>query len=204
MFVMNGLGARVAQERDVAQIVTWINDPDLEDLSQGRPPEPRSEVEILERVRSGHPAVFNGDPDSTEWALFRADDASQRIIGYLGLYAINDHDGRAEVGVVIGDEAARGLGLGIDAYALAGMLGFRRRRLHKLTGHVKASNAAALGTLERIGFAPSGTLKEHRWIDGQFVDLVIFEFLARDWRDSLADWRRFGVGEVLRGGVSAE
>ena len=44
-----------------------------------------------------------------------------------------------------------------------------------------ATHTVARGLYELLGFSAEGTLREKRFLNGQFVDVVLFALLARDY-----------------------
>jgi RimJ/RimL family protein N-acetyltransferase len=72
--------------------------------------------------------------------------------------------------VVIGNEAARGRGLGAEAIDQLCRVGFGRFGLHRVYAYVLSINPAARRSFERAGFALEGTLRDDRWTADRFVD----------------------------------
>jgi UDP-4-amino-4,6-dideoxy-N-acetyl-beta-L-altrosamine N-acetyltransferase len=93
-----------------------------------------------------------------------------------------DHDHRrGSLGIYLGDEAARGRGVGSAALFLVMEKAFEELSLHKLTCEVIAANAAARTLYDGFGFRAQGTLQDHLLRDGAFTDLDLLAAFEDDW-----------------------
>ena len=102
---------------------------------------------------------------------------SQRLIGVCQLTAINAVSRSADLQIRIGDAAARGKGLGLEAVRLLVAFGFRDLNLHRVSLQVLATNRRAVRTYERAGFQLEGTLRDAAFVDGRFVDVLVMSLL---------------------------
>jgi RimJ/RimL family protein N-acetyltransferase len=202
MLELNGVRLRAFEQRDLPRIVEIHNDLDLELVTQPTCPTPRGVAEFRARLEAAHPAVSCGDPRAVEFAVARASDPDARLIGIAGLHEIDEHNGHAEIGVTIADPEARGHGLGIDAYVLLAMYAMQVRPLNKVYGHVKGSNAQALGTMRRLGLTEEAVFREHRYLRGTRESLHVFSLLKTEWTDRLLTWREWAPDRILVDGVS--
>lgn len=93
----------------------------------------------------------------------------------LGSVYIRDIDRRhnkAEYGIFIGEESARGRGIGTAAASLMLEYCFREEKLHRVYLRAFASNARAIRSYEKAGFAREGLLREDVCIEGEYRDIV--------------------------------
>ena len=93
----------------------------------------------------------------------------------LGSVYIRDIDRKhrkAEYGIFIGVESARGRGIGTAAAELMLEYGFREEGLHRVYLRALADNARAIRSYEKAGFVREGLLREDVCIDGEFRDIV--------------------------------
>ena len=118
------------------------------------------------------------DPQLTDVGRQRAaivdDDGS--VVGWGSLNAFNPrpaYDHVADFSVYVAREA-RGRGIGD---ALLSALENRAPALgyHKLALAAFPHNAAGMRLYERHGFTTVGTYREHGWLDGQWVDVIVME-----------------------------
>ncbi len=93
----------------------------------------------------------------------------------LGSVYIRDIDHthhKGEYGIFIGEEAARGRGIGTQAAKLMLEYGFKELGLHRIYLRALAGNDQAVRSYEKAGFEHEGYLKDDVCINGEFVDIV--------------------------------
>jgi len=93
----------------------------------------------------------------------------------LGSVYIRDIDRqhrKAEYGIFIGEEAARGRGVGTAAAKLMLRYCFEEEELHRIYLRAFAENLAAIRSYEKAGFVREGLLRDDVCIEGQFRDIV--------------------------------
>ena len=106
-----------------------------------------------------------------------ADDAP---LGSVYIRDIDRQHRKAEYGIFIGEESARGRGVGTAAAKLMLEHCFREEGLHRIYLRAFASNARAIRSYEKAGFVREGLLKEDVCIDGQYRDIVWMAALNPD------------------------
>lgn len=102
----------------------------------------------------------------------------------LGSVYIRDIDPKhrkAEYGIFIGEESARGRGVGTAAARL--MLGFcfREEKLHRVFLRALADNGQAIRSYEKAGFRREALLRESVFLDGEYRDVVLMGILDREY-----------------------
>lgn len=93
----------------------------------------------------------------------------------LGSVYIRDIDrqhNKAEYGIFIGEESARGRGIGTAAAGLMLEYCFREEKLHRVYLRAFASNARAIRSYEKAGFVREGLLRDDVCIEGEYRDIV--------------------------------
>ena len=101
----------------------------------------------------------------------------------VGSVYIRDIDGRhrkGEYGIFIGEEHARGRGLGSAAARLMLKYAFEELGLHRVFLRVFADNGQAMGSYEKAGFVREAYLREDVCIDGVYRDIVLMGILNPD------------------------
>lgn len=95
--------------------------------------------------------------------------------GMIGLYDIKWVHRTCELGIFIGEKGMRGKGYASSSYKL--LEGYARRylNLRKIKADVVRSNDAAVEMYRKLQFTQVGCLKEERFIDGQYHDLLVME-----------------------------
>jgi len=117
-------------------------------------------------------------PDAAEFAIVEL--ASGDLAGQAGLWGIDEHNRSAHVGIEL-LPAFRGRGLGADAVRVVCRYGFALRGLHRLQLETLADNHPMIAVAEKLGFAREGTARGSSWMNGRFLDDVIFGMLADEF-----------------------
>lgn len=94
-------------------------------------------------------------------------------VGSIFLRDIDTAHGKAEYGLFIGEDVARGKGYGTDAARLICEYGFKELHLHKIFMRVFADNEASIRSNEKAGFVREGYLKEDVKINWQYRDVIL-------------------------------
>ncbi len=102
-------------------------------------------------------------------------------IGLILLSDMEPVDRSAELSILL-TEAHRRHGFGSDALATLIDAAVDQWGLHRLTARSEAANAAAHSFFEKSGFRLEGRLREARFVDGGWDDILIFGYL-RGWED---------------------
>lgn len=117
-------------------------------------------------------------PDAAEFSIVEL--ASGELAGQVGLWGIDEHNRLAHVGVEL-RPAFRGRGLGADAVRVVCRYGFALRGLHRLQLETLCDNHAMIAVAEKLGFTREGTTRGSSWMNGRFLDDVIFGMLADEF-----------------------
>lgn len=154
---------------DAPSLFKWINDRDLVRFNTAY--RPVHEVSHREWV-----AGLPGRRDLVAFAIRMA--KGGKLIGVCQLTGINPVSRSAELQIRLGEAAARGKGLGLEAVRLLTAFGFRDLNLHRIALQVFATNTRAIKTYEAAGFRHEGTLRDAAFIDGRFVDVRVMAMLV--------------------------
>ena len=127
----------------------------------------------LEAIQSGYEQGH-----LMQWGIaLREDD---RVIGTATLSSVDHLQGRADMNLVLHHDQ-RGRRYGAEALTLLLEHAFVTMQLRRLEADVDPRDAAALRTLENVGFRREGYLR-HRWLIGsELQDSVLMGMLAGDW-----------------------
>lgn len=101
----------------------------------------------------------------------------------LGSVYIRDIDRthqKAEYGIFIGEESARGRGVGTAAAKLMLKYCFCEEKLHRVFLRAIADNLRAIRSYEKAGFRREALLREDVLLDGEYKDIVLMGILAED------------------------
>src|SRR4051812_23144982 len=162
---------RAVEREDLPHLWRWRNDLELFQLVEGDPPAPVS----LERFRAEFEERLEGP--GVEFAI----DVEGRLIGRCGMFEFDELARNAKIGVTIGDRDLWGKGIGRDVVEVLLAYAFHERHLHRVWLDVLATNERALRCYQASGFVEEGRQREHAWVDGEYVDLVLMGVLRDEW-----------------------
>lgn len=122
---------------------------------------------------------FNA-PES--WFQFVIKDKnSQEIIGDLGVHFMGSENQQVELGCTLGKNH-QGKGFATEAMSVVIDCLFLSLNKHRITGSIDPKNTASRQLLERLGFRKEAHFKKSLFIDGKWVDDVIYALLKEDWK----------------------
>ena len=111
------------------------------------------------------------------WLPVRPAAAASAVIAAAG---IDEHNRMAHIGIEL-RPAFRGRGLGVDAVRVVCRYGFALRGLHRLQLETLTDNRAMIAVAEKLGFTREGATRGSSWMNGRFMDDVIFGLLAEEF-----------------------
>jgi RimJ/RimL family protein N-acetyltransferase len=120
-------------------------------------------------------------PKADDAAVFSVVElAAGELAGEALLWGIDLHNRRAHIGISL-RPAYRGRGLGADAVRVLCRYGFAIRGLHRLQFETLADNHAMIAIASRVGFTRESVARDSEWVNGTFMDCVIFGMLADEF-----------------------
>ena len=164
---------RPLERDDAPAFVRWLNAPDVRaGLQVFRPLSLAAEYAFLENL---------GSTQEQQLVVGIVERTSGALVGACGLHDISWRDRRALFGILIGEKSCWGRGMGREASRLLVDYAFGTLGLHRVELHVYAFNTRALRTYQALGFVREGTLREHHFHDGRFVDTQTMAVLSDEW-----------------------
>ncbi len=94
-------------------------------------------------------------------------------VGSVYVRDIDRNHNKAEYGIFIGEESARGRGIGSQAATLMIRYCFEQLKLHRLFLRVFADNEQAIRSYEKAGFVKEAYLKDDVKIQDKYRDIVL-------------------------------
>lgn len=156
---------------DVDRLVAWFNDEEnWATLGRFNPVNRLREREYIE-------GLYKSPADVTLGVVAQDDDA---LVGCVGLHGICPQARRATFGIVIGDRARQGQGLGSEATRLAVRYGFEELNLNRIELSVFAHNERALRVYRGAGFVQEGRQRQAFYRNGRYHDVLLFAILRAD------------------------
>ena len=141
--------------------VAWLNDPQVVRYSENR-----HRVNTLAGCEA-YVSGFRTGPGLL-WAIMTDD------LGHVGNVSVSvDVNNKiADIGILLGEGAARGRGLGLAVWTTVMSYLAGRGDIAKITGGCMEPNVAMVRIMQRSGMQPDGRRPRHYLLDGQRVDLV--------------------------------
>lgn len=104
---------------------------------------------------------------------------SDEIIGVISLNKIDWISRSCYFGIILGEENARGKGLGKESMDLLFQYAFGVLNIRKISLEVVNYNPAK-NLYEKFGFKEEGRLKEHIYLNKMYYDLIIYSIFNKD------------------------
>jgi RimJ/RimL family protein N-acetyltransferase len=103
------------------------------------------------------------------------------LVGYIQLAHIDLEERRAEIGIVIGDPAVYGKGIGSTAVRILCDYAFTVKGLARVFAYTYGFNQRAQRMFLRAGFQPEGVLRQHEIHNGVRQDMHAFGMLRDEF-----------------------
>lgn len=98
-----------------------------------------------------------------------------KTVGMVGLYNIHWVHRTCEIGIFIGEDQARGKGAATEACRLIENYARNYLNLRKITLKAVTDNKKAVSMWHSLGYKNVGELREERFINGKYCNLLIME-----------------------------
>lgn len=103
--------------------------------------------------------------------------ADDKPVGSVYIRDIDRQHKKAEYGIFIGEEDARGRGIGTAAAKMMVQYCFEEEGLHKVFLRAFAHNAQAIRSYEKAGFVQEAYLKDDVCIQEKYYDIVLMAII---------------------------
>jgi RimJ/RimL family protein N-acetyltransferase len=155
-------------EDDIAVLMRLRNDVALQTQLMTQP-RPNSRVRVIQWLKDRSERT-----DGVFFVVAAADD--DHVLGYVQLANMDVMHGRGDLGICI-DPAMHGKGVADQAMKMLQIYVMQVFGLRKILLHVMCSNLRAIAFYERQGFGRVGVLREHAFLQGDYVDVLLMEKL---------------------------
>ncbi|MFN2252152.1 MAG: GNAT family N-acetyltransferase, partial [Anaerolineae bacterium] len=152
-------------DAELKRLLSWARDPDVLELAGGSPLNMS-----FERFRNAFLAQLPRRNTAME-QQFAILDENGEIIGRIGLFGMRPGSDRAELGVVIGDQAFWGRGYGRDAVGTLVDFGFDQLGLRSIKLYTLPENHRAQAAFEASGFARERMLERFSFERGTHAEI---------------------------------
>lgn len=157
----------ILQEDKLKIISTVSDDPDLRGLSQDF-----SILENLSETRLYPPNM----PSSMVFRIEHED----KLIGEIGFRTIKWLNRKAELSILISPDY-QGKGYGKQALLLLMKFAFKKMNFYRLEAEVIDYNDKAKSLFEKIGFVLEGRLRDAKYNDGKYFDVLRYGMLKPEY-----------------------
>lgn len=167
-------------EEDIHLLMLWTNDPEVRlFLNRGFPTMEAEEKEWIEYLHKN-----KGCNIVLMICLIEGD----KPIGTMGLHGINQKDGTATTGALIGEKEYWGKRFGTESKMILLNHAFNTLNLRKVCSSVLAFNKRSRRYNDKCGYRIEGTLKKQYFVNGRYVDEVLMAVFKDDF---MPLWRVF-------------
>jgi RimJ/RimL family protein N-acetyltransferase len=165
----NNLFIRKLEYSDLDRTWEWLHRPDIYSKIGVQVPFTKSDQEKWF-------AKLQNDKAKIVFAVCQNID--NKHIGNMSLDMIDRRHQNARLSIFIADKAARSRGCGSEALGLLEQYAFSIIGLHKIWCKTDAGYPEILAFYKKSGFREEGTLREHEFKDGQFIDKIMLAKIA--------------------------
>ncbi len=164
---------RPIYEKDLERIIVWINNPQVRKyLTVYLPMTMEIEKKWLEQLSNNN---------CRDIILAVIDKESKEHMGQVGLHGINWKNKTATFGFMIGNKDFWNKGYGTEILSLTLKYAFHTLGLRKIKSSVLALNIGSIKVHKKCSFKKAGVLKKEYFVDGEYVDEILFEIFKEDW-----------------------
>ncbi len=177
MIIGNNIRLRPLEKDDLSRCVAWLNDPEVrENLIYYSPISMGFELAWYE-------TKLNGPVEELPFIIEINTEEGWMPIGDTSFVSLNWRDRSVEIGIFIGNKQYWDHGYGTQVMRLMLHYGFNGLNLHRIYLHVFESNKRGIRAYEKAGFVLEGRLREARFKNGKYIDILIMSILHDEWDD---------------------
>ena len=162
--------------------ITESNKPDLHLISKWR-----SDARInkfirpgrrtLEEVRQWYNDYFSGEANRLYMISYQ-----DNPIGYFTIEGIDKVNKNCEFGIIIGEPDYHNKGIGTSAVTMMLEKAFGEMGMHRIFACIEEENIPSIRCFMKSGFTLEGRLREAKFTDDRYKDILLFSILEHEWR----------------------
>ncbi|MBE5867387.1 MAG: GNAT family N-acetyltransferase [Lachnospiraceae bacterium] len=170
IYTQDGIYLRLMREEDTEDIVRWRNSDAVRQrfIYRGIFTEETHRNWIRTMV----------EPGKVVQAMI-CESATDKAVGSVYIRDIDRTHSKGEYGIFIGEDSARGRGIGTAAARLMIRYAFEELGLHRLFLRVLADNVQAISSYEKAGFQREAYLREDVFLDGKYQDVILMAIINK-------------------------
>lgn len=176
MIVGERVRLRAIEEDDLPRFTAWLNDAEVRrNLLVYTPLS-------MPQERDWFASVLKQPVDEQPLCIDVKMGEGWEPAGNISLMNLNQRDRSAEIGLFIGRKDFWNQGYGCEAMRLMVAHGFKNVNLNRISLTVFETNPAGIRCYEKAGFKQEGRLREARFFEGQYIDMILMSILREDWK----------------------
>jgi RimJ/RimL family protein N-acetyltransferase len=165
---------RPAERNDIPLFVRWFNDAETASyLSLRAPMSIAAEQDWYEKLLI--------DQGKSRWHFVMCLLDGGQPIGTIGLFDLDQVNGSAGMGIMIGEKSLWGKGLGTDSLNALLDFAFGELRFERVWLEVNDDNVRGKRSYEKCGFKFEGTERHAMYRDGRYRDIELMSILRDEW-----------------------
>ncbi len=171
---------RILSETDLNQIMTWVNDQEVNNfITRVLPMSREAELQWINSLIGSTTDVVLG--------ICYVENGKETLIGTCGLHHIDWINRNATLGIVIGIKSYWNHNCGSKALFLLIKYAFDQLNMHRLSSSAFDENEGSIALQKKCGLVEEGRRREALFRHGKFYDEVLFGLLRADYIISLSD-----------------
>lgn len=116
----------------------------------------------------------------TWFQLVIVDKETQKIVGDLGIHFIDPENGQAEIGCTLNKDY-QNKGFATESVIKVIDYLFKELNKHRIIASIDPENKNSIRLVERIGFRKEAHFVESLFINGKWVDDLMYALIEKDW-----------------------
>lgn len=155
----------------------WVSDPNIQ-LMYSEPI--YSTIDEVKELLNKYISSYEKN-SYYRWAIIEK--TSKICIGQIAMFFVSDKNHYCEIEYCIGKKFQM-KGYASDALKAIIKFSFLDVNFHKIQVYHKEDNIASKRVIEKNGFRYEGTLREHIFIDGKYLNRLYYSILKSEWKQN--------------------
>lgn len=176
MIVGERVRLRAIERDDLPRFTSWLNDADV-----------RRNLLVyypisMPQEENWFDSILKESVDEQPLCIDVKSGRSWEHAGNISFMRFNQHDRSAEIGIFIGRKDFWNKGYGCEAMRLMVAHGFNNINLNRIYLTVFETNPAGIRCYEKVGFKHEGRMREARYHEGRYIDMLLMSILKSEWQ----------------------
>ncbi len=104
-----------------------------------------------------------------------------KLVGCIGLHALSSSNRRASIGYWL-DKDYQGKGIMTQSVKALMNYCYTELGLNRLAIEAATENQSSYAIAERLGFTKEGILRQFEFVNGHFLDYILYSMLKSEWK----------------------